>query len=76
MKLTLWLQKYKLNLKDSPHSVGFFFVINLFRHQVMSHVDAFLGFRSSLVGYQYSEALLAIMCNFFCGGTAPGTSMC
>ena len=47
---------------------GIFFVINLFKHQVMPHVDSFLGLRSSLVGYQYSEALLAMMCNFFSGG--------
>ena len=47
---------------------GIFFVINLFKHRVMPHVDAFLGLRSSLVGYQYSEALLAMMCNFFSGG--------
>ena len=47
---------------------GIFFVINLFKHRVMPHVDAFLGLHSSLVGYQYSEALLAMMCNFFSGG--------
>lgn len=47
---------------------GIYFVINQFRHLVMPHVDSYLGPRSLLVGYQYSEALLAMMCNFFSGG--------
>jgi len=67
MKLTLWQQKYELKLKIHPVRWDFF-VINLFKHRVMPHVDAFLGLRSSLVGYQYSEALLAMTRNFFSGG--------
>jgi len=37
------------------------------RH-IMPHVDGYLGRRSRLTGYQYSEILLAMMSNFFCGG--------
>ena len=47
---------------------GLFYVIGQFKHLVMPHVDFYLGLRSRLIGYQYSEALLAMMCNFTCGG--------
>lgn len=39
-----------------------------FKQLVMPHVDKYLGRRCSLVGYQYSEILLAMACNFFTGG--------
>lgn len=47
---------------------GLFFVVNQFKRLVMPHVDSYLGLRIRLVGYQYSEGLLAMVCNFFCGG--------
>ncbi len=47
---------------------GFFFVEDQFQRLVMPHVDEFLGRRSQLAGYQYSEILLTMVGNFFCGG--------
>ena len=31
-------------------------------------IDGYLGLRSTLIGYQYSEITLAMLCNFCCGG--------
>ena len=31
-------------------------------------IDGYLGLRSRLIGYQYSEISLAMLCNFCCGG--------
>lgn len=47
---------------------GIYFVIKMFKRLVMSHVDSYLGLRCTLFGYQYGEALLAMMCNFVSGG--------
>ena len=47
---------------------GIYFVINMFQRLVMRHVDSYLGLRCTLFGYQYGEALLAMMCNFVSGG--------
>lgn len=55
------------NEKFTPFG-GIFFVVNLFKQLVGCHVDNYLGPRCRLYGYQYSEALLAMACNFFCGG--------
>ncbi|MBQ9667306.1 MAG: IS1380 family transposase, partial [Prevotella sp.] len=40
----------------------------MFQRLVMRHVDSYLGLRCTLFGYQYGEALLAMMCNFVSGG--------
>lgn len=47
---------------------GLFFIINDFKRFVMPHVDSYLGLRCRLFGYQYSEGLLTMACNFFSGG--------
>ena len=47
---------------------GLFFVSREFRRYVMPYVDKYLGLRSKLIGYQYSEILNTMASNFFCGG--------
>lgn len=41
---------------------------NQFKRHIMPYVDSYLGRRSRSIGYQYSEILLAMAGNFFCGG--------
>ena len=47
---------------------GLFFMTSEFKRLVMHNVDQYLGQRCRLIGYQYSEILLAMACNFFAGG--------
>lgn len=47
---------------------GLFFVADQFKRQIMPFIDEYLGMRSRLVGYQYSEIMLTMAANFFCGG--------
>ena len=44
---------------------GLFFMTSEFNRLVMHYVDQYLGQRCRLIGYQYSEILLAMACNFF-----------
>lgn len=46
---------------------GIFSVIREFS-SIESLIDSELGIRSSLIGYQYSEIMRAMMCNYLCGG--------
>ncbi len=76
--LNLVVQKVDKKLNDMANVLtkfqeitsfgGFFFVEDQFKRLVMPHVDEFLGRRSQSVGYQYSEILLTMAGNFFCGG--------
>ena len=47
---------------------GIYFVIREFLLKMAPIIDGYLGLRSRLVGYQYSEISLAMLCNFMCGG--------
>ena len=47
---------------------GIYFVIHEFLRLMAPVIDGYLGFRSTLIGYQYSEISLAMLCNFCCGG--------
>ena len=46
---------------------GIFLAINQFK-PIMNEIDAHLGRRCRLSGYQYGEIVQAMMCNFLCGG--------
>ena len=43
---------------------GIYFVIGEFLRQMSPVIDGYLGLRSTLTGYQYSEISLAMLCNF------------
>ena len=47
---------------------GIYFVIREFLLKMAPIIDGYLGLRSKLIGYQYSEISLAMLCNFCCGG--------
>ena len=47
---------------------GIYFVIREFLMKMAPIIDGYLGLRSKLIGYQYSEISLAMLCNFLCGG--------
>ena len=47
---------------------GIYFVIHEFLRHMTPIIDGYLGPRSKLLGYQYSEISLAMLCNFCCGG--------
>ena len=49
---------------------GINFVMDKFDAYLGTEIDSFLGLRSTTVGYQYSEIILAIVCVFLCGGSA------
>ena len=55
------------NEKYMPYG-GIYFVIREFLLKMAPIIDGYLGLRSMLVGYQYSEISLAMLCNFMCGG--------
>ena len=55
------------NEKYMPYG-GIYFVIGEFLRQMAPVIDGYLGLRSTLIGYQYSEISLAMLCNFCCGG--------
>ena len=55
------------NEKYMPYG-GIYFVIREFLLKMAPIIDGYLGFRSKLFGYQYSEISLAMLCNFLCGG--------
>lgn len=60
----------KVQLKSDPITPfgGLFFVAEQFK-VVEQTVDKVLGLRCpTMIGYQYSEILRTMMCNFFCGG--------
>ena len=60
----------KVQIKDEKYMPygGIFFVIREFLLTMAPIIDRYLGLRSTLIGYQYSEILLAMLCNFCCGG--------
>ena len=47
---------------------GIFYVMDQFDRYLSQTIDARLGIRSTLVGYQYSEIIRALFCIYFCGG--------
>jgi len=53
-------------LLPPPSDGGQFFVADQFKRHIMPHIDGYLGRRSRLVGYQYSEILPAMMSNYGC----------
>ena len=55
------------NEKYTPYG-GIYFVIREFLRLMAPVIDSYLGLRSTLIGYQYSEISLAMLCNFCCGG--------
>ena len=55
------------NEKYMPYG-GIYFVIREFLLKMAPVIDGYLGLRSRLTGYQYSEISLAMLCNFLCGG--------
>lgn len=55
------------NEKYMPYG-GIYFVIREFLLKMSPIIDGYLGLRSRLIGYQYSEISLAMLCNFLCGG--------
>lgn len=55
------------NEKYMPYG-GIYFVIREFLLKMAPIIDGYLGLRSRLTGYQYSEISLAMLCNFMCGG--------
>ena len=55
------------NEKYMPYG-GIYFVIREFLLKMAPIIDGYLGLRSRLTGYQYSEISLAMLCNFLCGG--------
>ena len=55
------------NEKYMPYG-GIYFVIREFLLKMAPIIDGYLGLRSKLIGYQYSEISLAMLCNFCCGG--------
>ena len=69
---------------------GIYFAIGQFKRHFAGEIDRHLGLRCRLVGYQYSEIVMAMMCNFLCGGDrtedlyncregigyAPGLGLC
>lgn len=55
------------NEKYMPYG-GIYFVIREFLRLMAPAIDSYLGLRSTLIGYQYSEISLAMLCNFCCGG--------
>ena len=59
----------KVQIKNGTFTpfCGQFFVADKFKRHILPCIDGYLGRRSRLVGYQYSEILLAMMYNFFCG---------
>ena len=60
----------KVQIKSDKYTPfgGFFFVANEFKRHIMPHIDEYLGIRCKMKGYQYSDILLAMVGNFFCGG--------
>ena len=55
------------NEKYMPYG-GIYYVIREFLLKMAPIIDGYLGLRSRLTGYQYSEISLAMLCNFCCGG--------
>ena len=55
------------NEKYMPYG-GIYYVIREFLLKMAPVIDGYLGLRSRLTGYQYSEISLAMLCNFCCGG--------
>ena len=62
------MAKVQIKFEKATPFGGLFFVSNEFHRYVMPHVDKYLGQRVKLIGYQYSEILNTMACNFFCGG--------
>ena len=60
----------KVQIKDEKYMPygGIYFVIREFLNMMAPIIDSYLGIRSKLFGYQYSEISLAMLCNFMCGG--------
>ena len=47
---------------------GFFSIMEQFDALLVQTIDATLGLRCTLFGYQYSEILCSLMCVYLCGG--------
>ena len=48
---------------------GVFSIMEQFDSKLSSIIDATLGRRCTLYGYQYSEIIRSLMCVYFCGGS-------
>lgn len=63
-RTNIWHMSAKVQIKDEKYMPygGIYFVIREFLRLMAPIIDGYLGLRSTLIGYQYSEISLAMLC--------------